>query len=222
MGRAIFAAACVILFGTSCLAQSYDEALSNMRSKSESLRSYHCTFISFSRGKEKTDQVTFDYYFKKPSSIRMEARAGSIEGTVLLYRGSEVRAKPGHGVFSWFSFSFQPESKRVCDARGHTVPQSSWGWYIDEHLRMKALTRSQYEGVETIDGKKALKFELTSADPSKTESIAKEQIWIDAGQWVLLQYKQYDASGTLIQSGIYQNIQIDTELKDSLFTEFSR
>jgi outer membrane lipoprotein-sorting protein len=215
----------IVLLLSSCAsatAQSYDEALAKMQARVQALRTYRCVFTSFSRGPEKTDNATFNYYFKKPGWVRMEALTGKNEGTVLLYTGGDVRVKPGHGIFSWFSYSFNPAHKYVCDARGNGVHQSNWGYYIEEHIHMKPLTRGRLQGVETIGGRKALKYELTSTNPVKTRSIASEQLWIDAGQFLLIQYKQFDTTGTLIQSGLYRDCAIDPELNDSLFTEFSK
>lgn len=203
-------------------AQSYDDALARMRARAQTLRTYRCTFTSFARGPAKTDNVSYKYYFKKPNWVRMEVQTGKYEGTVLLYTGGDVRIKPGHGVLSYFSYSFAPDHKYVCDPRGNGVHQSSWGYYIDEHAAMKALTRSAFTGYETIGGRKALRFELASADPEKTRSIAVEQLWIDAEHFVPLQYKQFDRNGTLLQSGFYQDIVLDCALSDSLFTETSK
>ncbi len=152
----------------------------------------------------------------------MEALTGKYEGTVLLYAGTDVRVKLGHGILSWFTFTYEPSHRYVCDVRGNGVHQSSWVYYIDEHLLMKPLTKARFAGVETAGGRNALKFELASIDPARTRSIASEQIWVDAQQFVLLQYKQFDASGTLIQSGTYRDIVIDNEVNDSLFTEMAR
>lgn len=193
-----------------------------MQERTRALRTYTCRFTSFSRGPEKTDQATFSYYFKKPNWVRMEALSGKNEGSILLYSGKDVRVKPGHGILSWFSYSFAPTHKYVCDARGNGVLQSSWGYYINEHLEMKHLTRSAFQSVETLDGRKALHFLLTSDDPQKTKSIAREDLWIDAREFLLIQYKQYDTTGTMIQSGFYQDCVIDSELNDRLFTEFSK
>jgi outer membrane lipoprotein-sorting protein len=202
-------------------AQTYEASLLKIQARVQSLQTYSCTFTSFSRGAEKTDEAVFQYYFKKPGSVRMKALSGNHEGTVLLYTGSDVRVKPGHGIFSLFSFSFAPTHKYVCDARGNGVHQSSWVYYIEEHLLMRQWTRSRFKGIETIGGRRALAYELTSVDPEKTRSIAVEQVWIDADRDVLLQYKEFDKTGTLVQSGLYENIAIASALNDSLFTQFA-
>jgi len=204
------------------MAQRYDDALAAMQSRAQTLRTYTCRFISFAHGAEKDQDVTYRYYFKKPSSVRMEVQTGKYEGTVLLYTGSDVRVKPGHGIFSWFSFTFAPTHRYVCDVRGNGLHQSSWLWYITEHARMQRQTRSSFAGFTEIGGRKALKFDLASTDPAKTNSVAREELWIDAQYSVPLQYKQYDAGGMLIQSGRYEEVVIDCEIPDSLFTEFDR
>jgi outer membrane lipoprotein-sorting protein len=220
--KPICIAAILLMAWASSMAQSYDEALAKMRDTEHAIRTYRCTFVSFARGPERIDNTTFKYYFKNPGWVRMEALTGKIEGTVLLYTGGDVRVKPGHGVFSFFSYSFSPAHKWVCDARGNGLPQSSWGYYIDQHMLMKPLTRSKFMGFDTVGAKRALRYELASTDPAQTRSIAAEQLWIDAQTFLLLQYRQFDSNGTLIQSGLYQDCVLDSDLPDSLFTEFSK
>lgn len=217
-----FLAVCLFLVVTPSRGQSYDEALVKMQARSRALRAYSCTFVSYACAAEKKQDVTYNYYFKKPGSVRMEAVTGKYEGTVLLYTGGEVRVKLGHGILSWFTFSYEPSHRYVCDARGNGIHQSSWLYFIDEHLRMRPSTRARYAGSEVIGGTKVLRYDLSSIDPAKTRSIASEQIWIDARDFVLVQYKQFDASGTLVQSGRYQDIVIDPDLGDTLFTELSK
>jgi len=206
----------------SSLGQSYEESLLRIQSRYQTLQNYQCTFISYACNVEKSEEITYRYFFKKPGSVRMEVRTGSYEGAVLLYAGSNVRVKIGHGILSWFSFSFDPANKIVCDLRGNGLHQSDWGWYIEQHVHMMPLTLSRFIGIDTIEGKRSLKYELVSKDPGQTRSIVTEQLWIDAQQDILLQYKQYDNTGKLIQSGLYQDIVFDVGMNDNLFTEFSR
>lgn len=222
MNRYARIASVLIIVSATCMSQTYRESLSRMHASVQALQSYQCMFVSFSRGPEKTDNVTFRYYYKQPGKVRMTAQTGKHEGTILLYTGSgDVRVKPGHGIFSWFSYSFNPSHRYVCDARGNGVHQSSWGYYIDEHIKMQSQTKSVLVGVEQIQGRKALKYDLTSFDPAQTRSIAHEELWIDAQLFLPIQYKQFDSTGTLIQSGLYLECVLGPDLNDTLFTEFS-
>lgn len=202
--------------------QSYEEALRKMQSREQALRTYTCLFTSFARGPDKSEEVVYAYFFKKPGSVRMERRSGKYEGTVLLYSGENVRVRLGHGMFSWFTFSVDPTHKYIVDPRGNGVPQSTWRWFIDQHILMLPLTRSSRAEADTVDERRALKYELTSADPEKTLSVAGERLWIDAQDFILLRYEQYDRDGVLVQSGSYREIVLDSELNDTLFTEISK
>ncbi len=186
----------------------------------ESVNDYRCTFVSFASDSEKSEQVAYGYYFKKPASVRMEVRTGDYEGTVLLYRGTDVRVKLGHGILSWFSFSFDRTSRIVRDLRGNGIHESDWGWFVEQHLQMLPLTGNTYVGIDTINGRPTVSYKLTSVDPEKTRWVAVEYVWIDREDNTLVQYKQYDRSGRLIQSGLYQDVVLNPNLDDSVFTEF--
>lgn len=200
--------------------QSYDESLRRMQASFEALRNYRCTFVSFAADSDKSEEVTYGYFYKKPSSVRMEVQSGRFEGTVLLYTGTDVRLKLGYGILSWFSFAFERTDKIVCDLRGNGVHQSDWGWFIQQHIHMLPMTKSELCGVDTIDGRRALQYELHSQQPEQTHSIASEHIWIDDQRGWLLRYKQYDRAGKLIQAGYYSDIVVDGGFSDSLFTQF--
>lgn len=222
MGKPVHIAWLLICAAAAAHGQSYEEALAKMQSREQALRTYTCLFTSFARGPEKSEEVVYTYFFKKPSSVRMETRSGKYEGTVLLYTGGDVRVRPGHGIFSWFTFSFEPTHKYIVDPRGNGVHQSTWRWYIDQHILLLPLTRSRQMGVDTVNERRALMYELTSEDPEKSRSVATERVWIDAQDFVLLRYEQYDRDGVLLQSGSYHDIVLDSELNDTLFTEISR
>lgn len=198
----------------------YQTRLMELKSKFDSIKDYNCLFESFSSNEEKSEAVTFRYFYKKPKSVRMEIIEGSYSGTILLYEGKNVRVKPGVFLIGWFTFNYSPDHKYVCDYRGNGLHNSDWGYFIQEHINLLELTTAKLTGEETLDGRKVLVYELLSKDPSKSRDIAKEKIWIDKDQNLLIRYRQYDSSGRLIQSGYYKDIKIDSGINNSVFTNF--
>lgn len=191
-----------------------------MKSKFDSIKDYSCIFESFSGNGEKSANVNFRYYYTKPGLVRMEILDGKYSGTILLYKDNSVRVKPGIFFLGLFSFTYPPDHRYVCDYRGNGLHNSDWGYFIKEHIKLISLTESSLKGEETMNGRKVLMYELLSKDPSKSRSVAKEQIWIDKEQNLLIRYRQYNASGSLIQAGNYKDIKINTGISSTVFTDF--
>lgn len=220
--------ACLILFvwtllGSSafCNENDYQARLMKMKSKFDSIKDYSCIFEAFSSNGEKSASVTFKYFFRKPKSVRMEILKGKYSGTtLLLQKDNTVRVKPGIFIIGLFTFTYPADHPYVCDYRGNGLYNSDWGYFIQEHIKLLDLTTVRLAGEEDLDGRKVLVYELVSKDPSKSRSVAKETIWIDKDQDLLIKYRQYDSSGQLIQSGYYKNIKINSGLKASIFTDF--
>ncbi|MGE5430486.1 MAG: LolA family protein [Syntrophomonadaceae bacterium] len=212
-----------ILFGNSafCNDDDYQARLMKMKSKFESIKDYSCIFESYSANGEKSASVTFKYYFQKPKLVRMEIIKGKYSGTtLLLQKDNTVRVKLGIFIVGLFTFTYPAEHRYVCDYRGNGLHNSDWGYFIQEHIKLLDLTTVRLTGEETLDGRKVLVYELISKDPARSRSVAKENIWIDKDQDLLIKYRQYDSSGVLIQSGYYKNIKINSGLNTSVFTDF--
>ncbi|MGE5621193.1 MAG: LolA family protein [archaeon] len=199
----------------------YEKRLMRLKARFEAIKDYSCIFESYSNNGEKSASVNFRYFFRKPKSVRMEILKGKYSGTVLLMNNdNNVRVKPGIFILGLFTFNYPPEHRYVCDYRGNGLHNSDWGYFIDEHIKLLHLTTIVSAGEETLDGRKVILYELRSMDPPKSRSVAKEQIWIDKEQDLLIKYRQYDASGALIQAGFYKDIKINTGLSRSVFTDF--
>lgn len=196
---------------------NYEDILIKMKERFEQIETYQCLFEAFTAKGEKTKVVISRYFFKKPKMVRMEILKGKHKGTVLLYKPHKVRLKLGKGILSLFSFTLEPEDKRLIDLRGHGLHQSDWGWYIDQHIPLLELTDSTFSGEETVDGRNTLVYMLSSKDPEKTKFITKETLWVDKEEFIPVKYVQYDSEGIIIQSSRHRDIEINIDLKDDLF-----
>ncbi|HEX2865563.1 MAG TPA: outer membrane lipoprotein-sorting protein [Ignavibacteriales bacterium] len=214
----------VLIFSGSCASGSendYEARLMKMKSKFDSIKDYSCTFESYSSNGEKSASVTFKYFFRKPKSVRMEILKGKYSGTtLLLQKDNTVRVKVGMIIVGLFTFTYPADHRYVCDYRGNGLHNSDFGYFIEEHIKLLGLTSVRLAGEEELDGRKVLVYELLSKDLSKSRAVAKETIWIDKDQDLLIKYRQYDSSGQLIQSGYYKNIKINSGLSTSVFTDF--
>lgn len=201
---------------------NYEDILIKMKERFEQIETYQCLFEAFTAKEGKTKVVISRYFFKKPKMVRMEILKGKNKGTVLLYKPHRVRLKLGKGILSLFSFTLEPEDKRLIDLRGHGLHQSDWGWYIDQHIQLLELTDSTFSGEETVDGRNTFVYMLFSKDPEKTKFITKETLWVDKEEFIPVKYLQYDSDGIIMQSSRHRYIEINIDLKDKLFEKFKK
>ncbi|OGS27330.1 MAG: hypothetical protein A2297_06650 [Elusimicrobia bacterium RIFOXYB2_FULL_48_7] len=192
----------------------------NLKQKFGSLRDYRCVCKTFSADKKKKLLVECVYYFKKPNLVRMEIISDKFKNTTLLFRNNKVRVKPGAALLSLVTTTLDPQNKLVCDLRGHGLDNSSWGWIIDEHMKLLDNMRVIRAEDRQISGRPGVLYELKSKSPGKTHSIDRELLWIDRQENLLVKLKQYDSSGMLLQSLEYRNISINPGLPESLFMNF--
>jgi outer membrane lipoprotein-sorting protein len=198
--------------------QSVAGLFKGLQARFEKIDDYQCVFDAFVAKDEQTDRRVYNYYFKKDKRIRMEILQGKNSGATLVYNEPDVVVRPSGFFISLFTFTFAPEDKKICDLRGFTIPQSDWGTFIEQHIKYLDKYTARTGKPEQVDGRTAIVIEIESAKPEETMDIAKEKIWLDEREKVLLKFEQYDKSGKLIRANSYKDIKINSGLKDELFS----
>jgi outer membrane lipoprotein-sorting protein len=199
---------------------NYKEILFKMKERFKEIKTYRCIYEMFTANEEKSERVVCNYFFKAPKMVRMELLEGKYKGTVMLYLPHKVRLKLGRGILSLFSFRYHPNHKWVSNLRGYGLHQSDWGWYIDRHIQMLALTGAIFSGEEAAAGRDTMKYKLISKDPEKTGNVAQEILWVDKKELIPVKYVQYNSQGKILMSGLYTDIRLNVDLDDQLFKKF--
>jgi len=222
------ASTCLVLFCASLRAGSdgavprtgaLESILRRMKTRLETVEDYRCLYASFAvKGTQREDTV-LRYFYKKPGWIRAEIVEGNNQGTILLVRDGQVLVKPS-GVLSLLVFHYPAYHPRVTDIRGNRLDETSWNYFVDEHIRNLGVMKLLSLRRETIDGREVLVIETSSADPARTRGIAREILWVRSEDDILLRFEMYDASGRLIQMSRFTDIVINPGLPDTLFTRF--
>jgi outer membrane lipoprotein-sorting protein len=197
------------------------ETLARMRRRLDSIRDYRCLYASAAVKGPRREESVMKYFYKKPGLIRAEIIDGAHQGTILIAREGKVRAQPA-GILSAFVFKFPADHPRVTDPRGNRLEETSWEFFVDEHLARLDLLRLLSARRETLDGEEALVLEAASADPARTRGIAREVLWVSVADDVLLRVEMHDARGLLVQEARFTDIILDPGLPDSLFERISR
>lgn len=197
--------------------QTVESLFKELQEKFKKINDYQCVFDAFVAKDDKTDRRVYNYYFKKDKSIRMEIIEGKNNGAKLVYSGKNVKIRLSGIIISLFTFTFEPTDKKICDLRGFSIPQSDWGTFINEHIKYLEKCSSKIIAKDTVNNKETIIVEIESRKPDETMDIAREKIWLDNTEKILLKFEQYDKKGKLMRANSYKNIKINSGLKDDLF-----
>jgi outer membrane lipoprotein-sorting protein len=198
--------------------QTVEGLFNELQARFAKIDDYQCVFDAFVAKDDQTDRRVYNYYFKKDKRIRMEVIKGKNTGANLVYNGKDVVVRPSGIIIDLFTFTFAPTDKKLCDLRGFTIPQSDWGTFIDGHIKYLGKCSSRITARDTSNGQEIITIEIESGRPEETMDIARENVWLDHKEKVLLKFEQYDKSGKLIRANSYMDIKINSGLKDELFS----
>jgi outer membrane lipoprotein-sorting protein len=195
-----------------------DSLLTALQKRFDHLAGYSAVYETYVTNGVKTDSPAYWYSFKKPGWVRLEVLDGKYRGAILRYDGEDVHVKAGRGFFSWLpEFTFACTHPWVCDRRGNGVPQSHWGHLIAEHKKYLPLFTVVREGDAEAAGRRTARYQLISRDPGQTRGLAREELWIDPRDSIVVRFIHYDREGHVLQSGLFREIRLDPLLPDSLF-----
>jgi outer membrane lipoprotein-sorting protein len=198
-------------------APSVEGFFKEMQERFSKINDYQCVFEAFVAKDDKSDKKVYKYFFKKDKNIRMEITEGENTGVKVVYSGEKVKVKPTGLIVSLFTFSFLPTDSTVCDLRGFGVHQSDWGTFIEEHLQYAKKSVVKSVTTEKVGEKETALWEIESLKPEETMSIAREKIWVDNAEKVIVKFEQYDKNGALMRSNSYKDVKINQNLADELF-----
>ena len=161
--------------------------------------------------------------------IRMETIAGKYPGTIMLYneraKPDKVKVRVGNPFIAVMQKAiygdyFHIHDPKVTDLGGFGVTESDWGWLIDIHEKMAAYGSTRVEKEVIINGRSVLYYVLISANPEKTLSVAKEELWIDKETYSPVKFIDYDTAGRVIRKSVFDNMVINDQLKEEIFKKF--
>ena len=212
-----------------CQAEPFHKTLKTMQQKFLSIKDYQGIFEYFTARDAKSRKIVFSYFFKKPKMIRMEFLEEKFPDTVMLYNPEvvkdKVRVRVGNSALAMLQKIFVGEyfelySKWIIDLRGRGMHESDWGSFIDEHLKLLHLYKSELISETEVNGKITLFYRLDFDKPDKTMHIKTEEVWIDKKTYFPIKYIHYDTSGQIIRQSVYHNLKFNTDLPVDIFKKF--
>lgn len=140
------------------------------------LNSYSTTITIFERKGDKTQNMVFDYSFKKPSSVTTRVVAGANRGARLAWEGgSTVVVRRGSGLLSMFKKTVSLHDPLVTTIRGSTVDQLGFGAILAHALQPGVLTE-KHGGV--VGGEATDEVTLIPTHPASDADLTREVIEI--------------------------------------------
>lgn len=198
--------------------ERFRDLLVRMRAAFAAVNDFTCHYDTVSVGPERTDRVSYRLRYRAPGLLRLDVLDGRYQDSVLVYRDGVIRVRLGGSFMSRIPFTMDPEHRWMVDARGHRVYEASPGWFIDKHLSLLPHLGNCRITSSACDGRAAILVTAVSSDPARTQGIAREEIWVDRDRLVLLQFRQYDSQGRMVQSSRYRDLMINGGTDEALFS----
>ena len=207
----------------------FEEVLAGMKAKIAATDDYRCRLETQSSNGDETRDVVLNYFYRRPSKIRMEVIEGPYSGSLLIYDGEKeaekVRVLAGNSLVAFFQRMlygeyFAVDHEWVVDLRGNGIHESHWPHFIRTHEAYLSIGSSRFVREETLQGRRTYMYQLVSYTPEKTMGIKKEDLWVDAESFFPVQYFQYDDNDRLIRKAVVKALLFNAGFSDRLFTEF--
>jgi len=194
-----------------------DELILSLEEKFDAINNYKCIMkIEAYNGKTQYQEQKF--IFKKPGMIYCEQLGPYKEGVVLTVdkNGKIVGYQEGilERAWEWITGekrkeSFEKEDNDLKGITGETIFQSDWGYIINEMKRLKDEVDPYSIESQTIDGRDVYIFESKCGQEGFLFHIDKELM-------IIVKLERF-LNGKMINSVIWEDIEINIELGDDFF-----
>lgn len=138
-----------------------------------SVTGYSATVTIFDQKGTQTQNVVFDYTFRKPSNVTVHVLAGPNAGVTLTWNGGPtVVARRGSGLAAMFTRTLSLHDPLVTTLRGSSIDQLSFGAIL-AHGQQEAGSLSEAPG-EVIDGVAVNAVTLIPAQSAANAGLTRE------------------------------------------------
>ncbi|MGB8267113.1 MAG: hypothetical protein WCE44_12350 [Candidatus Velthaea sp.] len=139
------------------------------------IAAYRARIAIFEQAGLQTQQVVFDYDFRKPMSATMHVVEGPNSGVTLEWGGgTTVIAHRGSGLLALFKRTFSLHDPQATTIRGSSIDQLSFGSILDHGFETAGAV-AQTDG-PTIDGLATDEVRLIPANPAANSGLTLEII----------------------------------------------
>ncbi|MGA8576030.1 MAG: hypothetical protein WB609_10185 [Candidatus Cybelea sp.] len=167
---------------------------------------YSATVTIFDQKGTQTQNLVFDYTFRKPSNVTVHVVAGPNSGVTLTWDGgTTVVARRGSGLAALFKRTLSLHDPLVTTLRGSSIDQLSFGAIL-AHGQQEAGSLSEAPG-EVIAGVAVNAVTLIPAGSASDAGLTREVVELSTVTHLPLRVLGYDGS-TLVRRIDFSNIKL--------------
>jgi len=169
---------------------------------------YNATVTIFDQKGTQTQNLVFDYMFRKPSNVTVHVIAGPNAGVTLTWNGGPtVVARRGSGIAAMFKRTLSLHDPLVTTLRGSSIDQLSFGAIL-AHGQREAGSLSEAPG-ELIDGVATNAVTLTLAGSSTDAGLTREVVELSAVTHLPMRVLGYEGSA-LVRDVEFSNVKLQS------------
>jgi outer membrane lipoprotein-sorting protein len=167
---------------------------------------YSATVTIFDQKGTQTQNLVFDYTFRKPSSVTVRVVAGPNAGVTLTWDGgTTVVARRGSGLAALFKRTLSLHDPQVTTLRGSSIDQLSFGAIL-AHGQQQAGSLSEAPG-EAIDGVAVNAVTLVPAGSASDAGLTREVVELSTVTHLPVRVLAYDGP-TLVRRIDFSNVKV--------------
>ncbi len=172
------------------------------------LTEYSAMVTIFDQKGTQTQNLVFDYKFRKPSNVTVHILAGPNAGATLTWNGGPtVVAWRGSGLAAMFKRTLSLNDPLVTTLRGSSIDQLSFGAIL-AHGQQQAGSISEAPG-EVIDGVAVNAVTLIPAGSASDAGLTREVVELSSVTHLPMRVLGYDGS-TLVRKIDFSNIKLQS------------
>jgi outer membrane lipoprotein-sorting protein len=195
-------------------AVSADSALSAFGAAVDALRDYTVTIAVHETDGERAQDRAVRYWYKKPTTAKIEVISGAGRGSVAVWRGGDsVRGHQG-GFLSMIKLTVGMHDARAVSLRGDTIDSAYFGNILERFKTTKG-ELSEALGPE-IAGVSTEAITLKVADPGTNQRISKEVVYLSRATHLPVKRERFEGD-VLVKSQFFSNLKLNVNLTDQDF-----
>jgi len=188
--------------------------LNNLENAISKMDTYKCRMVSENWKGKKHESKIMEFYFKKPSLMRMDVLEGDKAGSVvLLNKEGKIRGKNSMGMRS----TLKPTDNRLKNLRGATFTQSSL-WDMMDRLKDHIFERGCKAALAEEECMLRPSYRLRIEHEDTDDPVTLEEVWYDKETYFIMKKIKHEGK-TKVTDIVWEDRQVNIPLDDSLFAQ---
>jgi len=175
---------------------------------------YTVTIHEFEANGDRSQNRTYDFWYKRPNFIKTQITAGDGRGSGAVWNGGDKISGHQGGLLSFIHLKVGLHDGRATTLRGYTIPEGSIQAQVGKYTEIKGAL-SERKG-PAIDGVPTNEVDLKYADPSTQEGATRAAMYFSSITHFPLRQIQYEGD-KVVGDESFMNLKTNVGLSDSDF-----